>query len=363
MAKDYTLEELRDRIDLVDDQLLALWNERAALTIKVGHVKRSINSDVEFYRPEREAAIIRRLLEKNKGPLPDDYLIGLMRSVIAGCLSLEEILTVAYLGPPGTFTHAALKKHFGRHVKQTPLANIGEVFRTVESGVCAYGVVPIENSVGGSINQTLDCLRDSSLQISGEIILGVKHQLLARDSNPSNIIKIYAHEQAFQQCQSWLRKNFPDAEKVAMSSNAAAAKLARTEKNTAAIASVEAAEIYQLVSINKDIEDDPRNTTRFVVLGSRRPGVTGEDRTIIMFSLINEPGVLHSVLGALSKRRISMTRIESRPLRDAQWDYLFFVEILGHCEEAPVEEALFEIKSESTFFKILGSFPCAIGQS
>ena len=361
MVQDNTLEELRDEIDSVDDRLLALLNKRAALTIRVGQVKRSISADVEFYRPEREATIIRRLLEKNEGPLPDDYLLGLMRSVIAACLSLEEILTIAYLGPPGTFTHAALKKHFGRHAKQKDLANIEEVFRAVESGVCSYGVVPIENSVGGSINQTLDCLRDSSLQISGEIILGVKHQLLARDSNPKNILKIYAHEQAFQQCQTWLRKNFPNAEKVAMSSNAAAAKLAYAERNTAAIASAEAAEIYQLVSVKKDIEDDPKNTTRFVVLGRRRPGITGEDRTIIMFSVINEPGVLHSVLGALSRRRISMTRIESRPLRDAQWDYLFFVEILGHCEETQVEEALFEIKSESTFFKILGSFPCAIG--
>ena len=361
MQKNDTLEGLRDDIDSVDDQLLDLLNTRAALTIKVGQVKRAESTDVEFYRPEREAAIIRRLVKQNKGPLPDDYLIQLMRSVIAGCLSLEEILTIAYLGPPGTYTHGALKKHFGRHVKETALANIEEVFRAVESGACAYGVVPIENSVGGSINQTLDCLRDSSLHICGEVLLGIKHQLLSKDSNPTNIKKIYAHEQAFQQCQSWLRKHFPDAEKIAMSSNAAAAKLAYAENNTAAIASAEAAQIYELLTISKDIEDDPSNSTRFVVLGSRTPGATGEDRTIVVFSLINEPGVLHNILGALSKRRISMTRIESRPLRDAKWDYLFFVEIVGHREERHVEEALSEIKSESTFFKLLGSFPRALG--
>ena len=361
MPKNDTLEELRDDIDSVDDQLLALLNTRAALTIKVGQVKRLESADVEFYRPEREAAIIQRLVEKNKGPLPDDYLVALMRSVIAGCLSLEEVLTIAYLGPPGTFTHAAMKKHFGRHVREKAVVNIEEVFRAVESADCAYGVVPIENSVGGSVNQTLDCLRDSPLQICGEVILGVKHQLLARNNNSEKIVKIYAHEQAFQQCQSWLKKNYPNVEKIAMSSNAAAAKLAYAEIDTAAIASVEAAEIYELEIIRKDIEDDPRNTTRFVVLGSRMPGTTGEDRTIIVFSAVNEPGVLHKILGALSKRKISMTRIESRPLRDAQWDYLFFVEIAGHSTQEHVEEALVEIKSGSTFFKLLGSFPCALG--
>jgi chorismate mutase/prephenate dehydratase len=360
MSEDERLGQLRQAIDAVDDELLALLNRRAGLTIEVGEFKRGQALEVDFYRPDREAQILRRLLENNSGPLPDDDLVSLMREVISTCLALEHALEVAYLGPAGTYTHAALLKHFGRAVTPVTQSSIADVFRQVEARSCDYGVVPIENSVGGSINQTLDCLGASSLSICAEIVLAVHHRLLAHDTAIASVKRVYAHDQALQQCRAWLQANLPGVEQIALGSNAAAACRARDEENSAAIASAEAGQLYELDTLAANIEDEPHNTTRFVVLGRNRPQSTGDDRTMVMFSMPNRPGALHSILSVLADGGISMSRIESRPLRNGLWDYLFFVDLLGHASDAGVAAALRKIESIAAMFKVLGSCPRAI---
>jgi chorismate mutase/prephenate dehydratase len=360
MASEQRLAELRNAIDAVDDELLALLNRRAGLTIEVGEVKRAVGEAVEFYRPEREAQILRRLLAANPGPLPDSDLARLVREVISTCLSLEHALEVAYLGPEGTYTHAALLKHFGGAVTPRPQATIAEVFREVASGGCDYGVVPIENSLGGSVDQTLDTLAASSLKICGEIVLGVHHQLLGHAGSLDAVARVFAHEQALEQCRTWLQRHLPGRELVALTSNAEAARRAADEHGTAAIASVEAARIYGLPSLAANIEDDPDNTTRFVVLGRSMPGPSGDDRTLVTFSTANESGALHRVLSVLAARDISMSRIESRPLHTGKWHYRFFVELLGHASDPPVAEALAEMEARTAVFHLLGSCPRAV---
>lgn len=360
MAIEQRLQELREAIDAVDNELLTLLNRRAGLTIEVGDVKRDASDDAEFWRPDREARILQRLLKNNAGPLPDDQLVRLMREIISTCLGLEHTLEIAYLGPEGTYTHAALRKHFGAVVIAESQTDIAGIFRAVETRSCDYGVAPIENSVGGSVNETLDCLAASALGICGEIVLEVHHQLLGT-VELNAVQRVYAHAQAFQQCRSWLRENLPGAELIAQASNAAAARRARDEDGAAAIASAEAGALYELPVLAANIEDNAHNTTRFIVIGRNVPAPTGADRTTVMFSMPNEAGALHGVLGVLADRNISMSRIESRPLRNGQWDYLFFVDLLGHAQDAAVAEALAEIERRAALFKVLGSCPRAIG--
>ncbi|MEQ8663228.1 MAG: prephenate dehydratase [Gammaproteobacteria bacterium] len=360
MASEQRLAELRQAIDAVDDELLALLNRRAGLTIEVGEVKRASGEAVEFYRPEREAQILRRLLAANPGPLPDGDLARLVREVISTCLSLEHALEVAYLGPAGTYTHAALLKHFGGAVTPRPQATIGEVFREVAAGSCDYGVVPIENSLGGSVDQTLDALAASSLKVYDEIVLGVHHQLLGHAASLADVRRVCAHEQALEQCRGWLHRHLPGCELLALASNAAAARRAVDEHDIAAIASIEAARIYALPTLAANIEDDPDNTTRFVVLGRRMPGPSGDDRTLVTFSTANEAGALHRVLGVLAARDISMSRIESRPLHTGKWHYRFFVEVLGHASEPAIAAALAEMEAHAAVFHLLGSCPRAV---
>ena len=360
MSTEQRLAELRLAIDAVDDELLALLSRRAGLTIEVGEVKRAAGAAAEFYRPDREAQILRRLLAANPGPLPDPDLARLVREIISTCLSLEKTRGVSYLGPAGTYTHAALLKHFGGAVTPISQAGVAEVFRDVAARASDYGVVPIENSFGGSINQTLDCLAESSLRVCGEIVLAVHHQLLSRAPATPDIRRVYAHEQAFEQCRSWLDRHLPGIERTALSSNAAAACRAADEADAAAIASVEAARLYDLPTLAANIEDNPHNTTRFVVLGHVLPQATGADRTMVMFSMDNQAGALAQMLGALAERDISMSRIESRPLRTGVWDYLFFVDILGHVNDPLVAEALAAMEARAAAFKILGSFPRAV---
>ncbi|MEQ8231044.1 MAG: prephenate dehydratase [Gammaproteobacteria bacterium] len=360
MASEQQLAELRQAIDAVDDELLALLNRRAGLTIEVGEVKRAAGEAVEFYRPEREAQILRRLLEANPGPLPDADLARLVREVISTCLSLEQALEIAYLGPAGTYTHAALLKHFGGAVTPRPQATIGEVFREVAAGSCDYGVVPIENSLGGSVDQTLDALAESSLKVCGEVVLGVHHQLLGHAAGLAEVRRVCAHEQALEQCRGWLQRHLPGCELLALASNAAAARRAVDEHDVAAIAGVEAARLYELPTLAANIEDDPDNTTRFVVLGRRMPGPSGDDRTLVTFSTANEAGALHRVLGVLAARDISMSRIESRPLHTGKWHYRFFVELLGHANDPGIAEALAEMEARAAVFHVLGSCPRAV---
>lgn len=360
MSAEQRLAELRAAIDAVDDELLALLNRRAALTIEVGDVKRAEGDTVEFYRPDREAHILRRLLAANPGPLPEEALARLVREVISTCLSLEQPLRIAYLGPEGTYTHAAALKHFGGAVTPVAQASVAEVFREVEARACDYGVVPIENSVGGSVNLTLDCLAESSARICGEVVLAVHHQLLGQGDGLAAIRRVYAHAQALEQCRGWLGAHLPGVEQVALASNAAAAQRAAAEPDAAAIAGVDAARIYGLPTLAPNIEDNPHNTTRFVVLGRSLPKSTGDDRTMVMFSMTNEAGALHGMLSILAERGISMSRIESRPLRTGVWDYLFFVDLIGHVEDAAVAEAVAAMEARAAAFKVLGCCPRAV---
>ena len=361
MADEDRLRALRTAIDAVDDELLALLNRRAGLTIEVGEVKRAATSShTEFYRPDREAQILRRLLAANPGPLPDEALARLVREVISACLSLEQRLAIAYLGPAGTFTHAALLKHFGHAVEPVAQDSVAEVFRAVEANACHYGVVPIENSVGGSVDQTLDCLADTRLKVCGEVVLAVHHQLLTQAETVSAARRVYAHEQAFEQCRSWLDRHLPGVERIALASNAAAARRAAAAPDAAAIASTEAAQLYGLPVRAANIADNAHNTTRFVVLGHKLPKASGADRTLVMFSMSNEAGALARMLGILAERGLSMSRIESRPLRTSMWDYLFFIDILGHVEDGSVAEALAAMEGGASAFKVLGSCPRAI---
>jgi chorismate mutase/prephenate dehydratase len=358
MATEPRIDELRLAIDAIDDQLLVLLNRRAALTQDVGEVKRSAGAS-EFYRPDREARILRRLCAANRGPLPDVDLVRIMRELISSCLALERAMKIAYLGPAGTYTEAALHKQFGGAVEGVPCAGIAEVFRAVEAGHCDYGVVPIENSIGGSIGQTLDCLSETSLCVCGEVLLPIHHQLLSRQSELAAVTRVYAHEQALAQCRGWLDRHLPQVERVALASNAMAAQRAEQEGDAAAIASSEAGRRYGLTTLFANIEDYPHNTTRFIVLGRGIPGASGDDVTSIVFGLPNRPGALHAILSVLATRALSMSRIESRPARGARWDYLFFVDVVGHARDTEVAAALAEIEARAISYKLLGSCPRA----
>lgn len=363
MSSEKRIGELRDLIDAVDDELLELLNRRAALTVEVGEVKRAgagPDGEVSFYRPDREAAILRRLLEHNPGPLPDADLVRVMREVISSCLALEQALRIAYLGPEGTYTHAAVLKHFGGAVEPVSVAGIAEVFREVEARASDYGVVPVENSIEGSVNQTLDCLGDSSLTMCGEIVLAIHHQLLSMVGDIAGVERVYAHEQALAQCRGWLDQHLPRAERLALGSNAAAAERAAQEPGAAAIAGTQAGERYGLGVLASNIEDHPQNTTRFAVIGHARPQPTGTDVTSVMFSMPNEPGALHGMLAVLADAGISMSRIESRPLRGGSWDYRFFVDLLGHRDDPAVAPALVAMARKAALFKVLGSCPRAV---
>ena len=360
MGIDEKLDSLRDAIDGLDDNLLDLLNRRASITKEVGDLKRSAGQSVTFYRPDREAMILNRLMEANSGPIMDGDLVRIMRQIISACLSLEKILKVAYLGPEGTYTHAALREHFGGAVESLPCSDIPEVFSLIESKKSDYGVVPIENSSGGSVNQTLDCLIGSTLKIIGEITLPIRHQLLGIDERLSVISRVYAHEQALTQCGSWLRENLSNAELISTKSNAIAAAKVAEEEGAAAIASTEAAEIYNLKIVASNIEDFAGNSTRFLVLGSDQVGPTGTDRTSLMFSASNVAGSLYGVLGILAANEISMSRIESRPSGDGLWEYMFFVDFLGHANDVAVYKAIDEMKEKCKVFKILGSYPRSV---
>ncbi len=354
------LEQLRSDIDTLDQELLRLINARAKLAIEVGQVKRANGDEPVFYRPEREAVILKRTLERNPGPLAATEAARLMREIMSACLALEHPLRVAYLGPDGTYTHLAALKHFGGSITGAPVASIEEVMREVESGGASYGVVPVENSLEGGVTQTLDALRESSLKISGEIILAIHHQLLSRAASLADITQVYAHSQALAQCRTWLATHLPHAQCVPVASNAEGARRAHDDENTAAIAGEVAAEIYATPILCRNIEDDVGNTTRFVVVGQDVVPASGADVTSIMFTTPNRPGALHEVLSVLADAGISMTRIESRPLREAAWDYVFFVDLDGHVDTPTVADALAELKRRTSRLKILGSYPRAV---
>lgn len=356
MSKDSQLKELRDSIDRIDLQIQQLVSERATCATKIAAIK-SQSEDESFYRPEREAQILRNVVARNKGPLPNEEMTRIFREIISATLSIESPITVAFLGPAGTYTQDAAVKHFGRSVKTLSVDAIDDVFRTVESEVVQFGVVPIENSTEGVVTHTLDMLLDSPLQICGEVELRIHHHLLSQAQSLSAIERVLAHGQALSQCKHWLNAKLPGVETIAVSSNAEAARRASEEQGTAAIAGRTAAELYGLSILGSDIEDSSVNTTRFLVLGKIKTEPSGEDKTSLLLSSKNRPGALYRLLEPLARHGVSMTRIESRPSRQGLWEYVFFVDIEGHARDERVAAVLAELDSEAAFLKLLGSYP------
>jgi chorismate mutase/prephenate dehydratase len=360
MAEDLTLDELRAKIDEIDSSLLELISQRACMATEVARVKSEQPEDNGFYRPEREAQILRKIIDRNPGPLSEEEMARLFREIMSACLALEQTLDIAFLGPEGTFTQAAALKHFGHSVKTTAMGSIDQVFREVESGACQYGVVPVENSIEGVVNHTLDMLVNSSLMICGEVELRIHHHLLSNEESVEGITKVYSHQQSLAQCRAWLDTHLLKAERVSVNSNAEGARLAAGEKHAAAIAGESAAELYELSVLMKNIENEADNTTRFLVLGQHETLPSDNDKTSLLFTAQNKPGALQEMLACFSDNGVSLTRIESRPSRKGMWEYVFFVDIEGHAQEATVALALDKLNGRASMLKLLGSYPRAV---
>lgn len=354
------LDALRSRIDTLDEQIQGLISERAACAKEVAAVKSGEGENADFYRPEREAGVLRRVSARNAGPLPAEEMVRLFREIMSACLALEKPLSIAFLGPEGTFTQAAALKHFGHSVRTVPLDGIDAVFREVESGSADYGVVPVENSTEGVISHTLDLFQDSPLSICGEVEQRIHHHLLAAGSDLNRITRVRAHQQALAQCRGWLDANLPQAKRIAVGSNAEAARMIKDEAGSAAIAAEMAAELYDVTIAARNIEDEPDNTTRFLVIGNRNVLPGGEDKTSVLISVHNQPGALFSMLQPIAENGISMTRIESRPSRRGLWEYVFYIDLEGHRDDAPVAAALAELEAKAFAVKVLGSYPKAV---
>jgi chorismate mutase / prephenate dehydratase len=355
------LKRLRERIDEIDARIQALISDRARCAQEIGVVK-GLGKTAEFYRPEREAQVLRAVVERNKGPLRDEEMVRLFRELMSACLAQEEPLKIAYLGPEGTFTQTAVFKHFGHSVRALSVPTIDEVFHEVEAGIADFGVAPVENSTEGTVNHTLDMFLTSPLQICGEIELRVHQHLMGKMREIAGIKRICSHSQSFAQCRGWLAQFLPDVEKIVVSSNAEAARRARDEEGTAAIAGQSAAEVYDLHVLFSNVEDEADNTTRFLVIGRKTFPPSGDDKTSLLVSATGTegPGVLFHLLEPLARHQINMTRIESRPSRRKKWDYVFFVDVDGHADEPVLKGALEEIRAEANLFRILGAYPRAV---
>ncbi len=350
------LKNFRDQIDRIDDELLRLFNERARLAQQIGHVKGNGN----VLRPEREAQVIQRMMSSNQGPLSNDSVAQLFTEIMSHCRALEAPLTAAYLGPEGSFSEAATHKRFGHAALGVPCDSFDEVFRAVESGSANFGVVPVENSSEGMIGHNLDMLLQTPARVCGEVLLQVHQCLMSRQPGKDSIKRVYSHPQSLGQCRNWLNANLPNVERIAVSSNSEAARLAAEQADSAAVGGREAGERYGVPILAENIEDDPRNTTRFVVIGNQDVAPSGRDKTSLVMSAANRPGAVHDLLTPLAKHGVSMTKLESRPAPSGMWEYVFFVDIEGHQQDAKVAAALGELKQAAAFVKILGSYPVAI---
>ena len=337
------LSIVRAEIDAIDAQLIELLNRRAKCAQQVGEIKASHGDAGYIYRPEREAQVLRRIQEINPGPLSNESVTWFFREVMSACLSLEQALGIAFLGPLGTFSESAATKHFGHAARLMPQVSIDDVFREVEASHADYAVVPIENSTEGAIGRTLDLLLTTPLKICGEVVLRIHQHLLSSETSLGNISKVYSHAQSLAQCHEWLNRSLPNAQRIPVASNAQAAQCAAAEAGTAAIAGEAAAERYQLPKLASSIEDEPNNTTRFVVLGRQEAGPSGRDKTSLIMSAHNRTGALGKLLAPFSESGVSMTRLESRPARHTLWEYVFFVDIEGHREDPAVATALAEL--------------------
>ncbi|HHX05041.1 MAG TPA: prephenate dehydratase [Pseudomonas sp.] len=358
------LQALRVRIDSLDEKILELISQRARCAQEVGRIKMASLAEGEeaiFYRPEREAQVLKRIMELNKGPLDNEEMARLFREIMSTCLALEQPLKVAYLGPEGTFSQAAALKHFGQAVISKPMAAIDEIFREVAAGAVSFGVVPVENSTEGAINHTLDSFLEHDLVICGEVELRIHHHLLvAENTKTERITRIYSHAQSLAQCRKWLDAHYPNVERVAVSSNAEAAKRVKSEWNSAAIAGDMAAQLYGLSILADKIEDRPDNSTRFLIIGNQTVPATGDDKTSVIISMSNKPGALHELLIPFHTSGIDLTRIETRPSRSGKWTYVFFIDFIGHKDDPLVKSALEKIAQEAVGLKVLGSYPNAV---
>lgn len=354
------LAELREKIDALDAEVLRLLNERAKCAMEVAKTKIAQGEVGTFYRPDRESLVLRRIQELNEGPLSNDTVIRFFREIMSACLALEKPLEVAFLGPEGTFTQQAAFKHFGHAVKTVPAATISEIFNAVETRLCQFGVVPVENSTEGVISHTLDRLLVSPLKICGEVEIRVHQNLLGLAENLADITTVYSHQQSLAQCRQWLDKYLPNVQRVAVSSNAEAARLAASDKQFAAIAGIAAADVYQLPVIEKNIEDIANNTTRFIIIGQQISTSTGKDKTSLVVSTGNKPGALHRTLEPFATFGVDMVNIESRPSHQGLWDYVFFIDVQGHADDPQVAGALAALQDQVNMLKILGSYPKAV---
>ncbi len=354
------LLQVRAQIDGLDRQIQQLIAERAQWAHQVGKAKGKLAAAVDYYRPEREAQVLRRVVDRNEGPLGDETLVRLFREIMSACLAQQEPLKVGYLGPEGTFSQQAVHKHFGHSAKGLPLASIEEVFQEVAAKHADFGVVPVENSGQGTIQSTLDMFLTSPLRICGEVELRVHQHLLSRTGRLEDVERVYSHPMSLAQCSGWLRQNLPGAEKIPVSSNAEAARRARNADDAAAIAGETAAHVYGLKTIAGPIEDRSDNTTRFLVLGRESFPPSGHDRTSLLVFIRDRPGALYGVLEPLARRGISMNRIESRPAHGGLWQYAFFIDVAGHVDESPLRDALAEVGESAGDVRVLGSYPVAV---
>jgi len=350
------LARLRAQIDALDQRLLRALNERAKLAHAVGRLKQG----VKVYRPEREAQVLRGILARNPGPLGKEALARVYAEIISACRALEQPLVVSYLGPAGTFSEMAVLKMFGSGVRAQPCASIDDVFRQAETGAANYGIVPVENSSEGAIGRTHDLLLSTPLQICAETVLRVRQNLMSRTGTLSKVKRVYSHPQSLAQCNQWLSRKLPDAERIPAASNSEAARLAAKDAAAAAIAGDIAMQRHGLKLAARNIEDDPNNTTRFLVLGDHDALPSGKDLTSIVMSAPNRPGAVHALLTPLAKNGVSMTRLESRPARTGRWEYMFYVDVQGHRQDAKVAKALVQLEKVAPFLKILGSYPAAV---
>jgi len=350
------LERLRDEIDRLNDRILEDLNERARLARAIGTLKVG-----QAYRPEREAQVLRRIKERNKGPLSDETVALLFREIMSACLALERPITVAYLGPKGTFSESAAMKHFGHGAVGQPTPSIDEVYRAVQSGGADFGVVPVENSTEGAVGRSLDLMPQSPLKVCGEVLIPIHHHLMSKGAAEiPKVRRVFSHSQSLAQCHEWLNSNMPQAERIAVASNAEAARRAAEEPGTAAVAGDAAAEHYGLTIHASNIEDEPNNTTRFLVLGDYEPAPSGRDKTSLVLAAKNRAGAVYEMLTPFATRGVSMTKFESRPSKVALWEYFFFIDVEGHRDDPKLGEALAEVGRVAGYIKVLGSYPMAV---
>ena len=361
------LTKLREQIDGIDQQLLSLIQQRVLVAADIAKAKLALDAGASFYRPEREAQVLRKVRERNSelreelnGLVSDDEMVRLMREIMSTSLAAEMPMTVAYLGPEGTYTQAAVVKHFGQAVRSSDVKTIGDVFRVVEQGKAHFGVVPVENSTEGVITHTLDCFANSHLKVCGEVHLPINHQLLSNADGLSAVKNLYAHPQALAQCRLWIDRYLPNAVISNANSNAEAAIIASKDDTSAAIAGDMAARLYELKILASGIEDERNNTTRFLIIGKDSYAASGDDKTTVMVSAPNKAGSLFELLKPFHDAGVDMSRIESRPSRQTNWEYVFFIDMVGHIDDPNIASALRELKEKSAFFKLIGSYPIGV---